>query len=293
MKLNLKNDLVVLDLETTGLSKTKSYIIQIALLKLFADGRPDEMKKRYINPECDIPAEITEITGITNETVKEAMPFRNYAKGILTYLEGCDILTFNGNRFDIPILMEHLERCGLKLDVTKRRFIDAKRIYHRFEPRDLKAGYKFYTGEDMTGAHDAGNDCMATAKILECMIDRYEGVDCVDKHDVIIKEPIKNDMDALYEFTKDFDEIDFDGQVKYNKDGIPVLNFGKYQGIPVAKALTADKSYYQWIMGPKGDFIQDTRRVIESIMVEFRKTGKLTSIPQDIIQFRQRPDPSA
>ena len=80
MKLNLTKDLVVLDLETTGLSITKDKIIQIALYKLYANGGSGELKKRYINPECPIPAEVTEITGITDDMVKNEKPFRTYAK---------------------------------------------------------------------------------------------------------------------------------------------------------------------------------------------------------------------
>ncbi len=270
MKLNLKNDIVVLDLETTGLSVTKCKIIQIALLKIFADGRPNELKTKYINPECPIPAEVTEITGITNEMVMNEKPFKTYAKGVLSFVGDADIVTFNGNRFDIPIFMEHMYAAGLELDMTNRKAIDVKRIFHRMERRDLKAAYKFYTGKDMEGAHDAGNDCMATAAVLESMLDKYENVDFVDKHDEIIKAPIKNDMQALHEFTKDFDEIDFMGTMKYDKNGVPVFNFGKYQGMPVATSLIGDLKYYDWIMN-KGDFTRDTRKIINDIVKKHKE----------------------
>jgi len=261
MKLKLEKDLVVLDLETTGLSITKSKIIQIALYKLYKDGREPELKKRYINPGCPIPPEVVEITGITDDIVKNEKPFGTYAKGIMLFIGDADITTFNGNRFDIPMLMEHFSAEGLDFDMTDRRCIDVKRIFHMMERRDLKAAYEFYCGKPMDGAHDAGNDCIATIEVLEAMLDKYENKDYVDKHDVIVKTPIKNDVQALHEFTKDFDAIDFMGTMKYDKKGVPVFNFGKYQNQPVLQTLEEDKSYYDWIMS-KGDFTRETRKII-------------------------------
>jgi DNA polymerase-3 subunit epsilon len=276
MKLNLTKNLIVLDLETTGLSITKDKIIQIALYKIFADGRPSELKKRYINPGCPIPAEVIEITGITDDMVKNEKPFRAYAKGISEFIGDADLATFNGNRFDIPLLMEHFYLAGLEFDMSNRRCIDVKRIFHQMERRDLKAAYKFYTGKDMDGAHDAGNDCLATAEVLENMLDRYKGVDYIDKHDVIIPEPVKNDMQALHEFTKDFDAIDFMGTMKYNKEGIPVFNFGKYQNQPVVKVVMEDQKYYDWIMS-KGEFTRETRKILSDMVTKHQHDMKLIS----------------
>jgi len=274
MKLNLKKDLIVLDLETTGLSITKDKIIQIALYKLYKDGREPELKKRYINPERPIPAEVVEITGITDEMVKEEKPFSAYAKGIMQFIGDSDIVTFNGNRFDIPMLMEHFSSCNIDFDMTDRRCVDVKRIFHMMERRDLKAAYKFYAGKDMEGAHDAGNDCIATIEVLENMIEKYNNIDYVDKHDVVVSAPIKNDIQALHDFTKDFDSIDFMGTMKYNKEGVPVFNFGKYQNQPVLKTLLEDKSYYDWIMS-KGDFTRETRKIIYEMVNGDKNKSKI------------------
>ena len=55
MKLKLEKDLIVFDCESTGLSVVKDRIIQLAITKYFADGRPPIERVRYINPEIPIP----------------------------------------------------------------------------------------------------------------------------------------------------------------------------------------------------------------------------------------------
>lgn len=277
MKLNLKKDLIIFDLESTGLSVRKDKIVQIAMLKIFADGRPNELKTKYINPERPIPIEATEVHGITNEMVANEQPFKKYAQGILAYIGDSDIGTFNGNHFDIPMLMEHFEDAGLQLDMSHRAVVDVKRIYHQMERRDLKAAYIFYTGKKMDGAHDAGNDCLATFEVLEAMLDKYKDVDCIDKHDIIIEKPVKNDIEQLDLFTRDFNSIDFQGKFKYDKSNIPVFGFGKYQGQPVLTTLKTDQGYYKWMLDTyKSDFTRDSLRVLNDIM-----SGKINSTTKE------------
>jgi DNA polymerase-3 subunit epsilon len=268
MKLNLEKDLIVFDIESTGLSVKNDRILQLAIIKLHADGRPPIERKRLINPTIPISKEASAVHGITDEMVRNEPTFAQLAKNLFGLIGECDFCTFNGNRFDIPMLMEEFSRCGIELDMTERKCIDVKRIFHRMERRDLKAAYEFYCGKKLEGAHDAMNDVRATLGVLECMLDRYDGKDCIDKDDVVIPQPIKNDMVALSDFTKDFDNVDFAGTVKMNKDGIAVFGFGKYQGQSLTECLSNDRKYYDWIM-TKGEFTTETRKVIEGLMKEF------------------------
>ena len=66
MKVKLKKDLFVFDVETTGLSVSKDRIIQLAAIKYFSDGSEPVERVRYINPGIPIPKEVTDLTGITN-----------------------------------------------------------------------------------------------------------------------------------------------------------------------------------------------------------------------------------
>ena len=269
MKLNLAKDAVVLDLETTGLSPSKDKIIQIAILKIYADGKPSEMKKRYVNPGRAIPEKITDITGITNEMVKNEPTFDKIAKGLVSFIGNADFITFNGNRFDIPFLLEELSRCNIELDMSDRRCVDVKRIYHRMEPRDLRAAHRKFVGREIENAHDAGADVQATLDVLESMLDIYNGTNCINSDDSIIQSPVVNDIDALHEFTKNFGELDYSGWIVEKENGLIVFGKGKYQDQEITKILSQDKSYYEWIM-LKGDFTKDTKRKIELLMSTYR-----------------------
>ena len=78
MKLNLTKPLIVFDLETTGLDMVKDRIIQISYIKVNPDGT-EVRKNQFINPEKPIPEEVVELTGISNEDVKEAPTFKQLA----------------------------------------------------------------------------------------------------------------------------------------------------------------------------------------------------------------------
>ena len=63
------DEFVVFDLETTGLSNTSCKIIEIGAVKI-AGGKVLEKYDVFVDPECDIPPEITELTSITNDMVR-------------------------------------------------------------------------------------------------------------------------------------------------------------------------------------------------------------------------------
>jgi len=274
MKLNLAKDAIVLDLETTGLSPAKDKIIQIAILKIFADpNKEPERKVRYVNPGRPIPKKVTDITGITDEMVKNQPTFDKLAKGIVSFIGNADLITYNGNRFDIPFLIEELNRCNIELDMSDRKCVDVKRLFHRMEPRDLRAAHRKFTGREIENAHDAGSDVQATLNVLEAMLDEYRGVDCINPDDTTIASPIVNDMDALHEFTKNFGELDYEGWVVKNEEGKIVFGKGKYQDQELAPILIQDKGYYDWIMN-KGDFTRDTRKKIGLIISNYIEETK-------------------
>ena len=78
MKLNLKKPLIIFDLETTGLDLVKSRIIQIAYIKVFPDGK-DVHRDFFVNPGTPIPSEVSKITSITDEMVKDKPDFKSLA----------------------------------------------------------------------------------------------------------------------------------------------------------------------------------------------------------------------
>ena len=131
MKLNLQKPLVIFDLETTGLDLVKDRIIQRSYIKVYPDGR-EERGDELVNPECIIPAEVEQLTGITNDDVKDKPTFKQLAQKLSDNFTGCDFAGFNSNHFDIPLLAEEFLRAGIDFDFQKCRLIDAQTISTRW-----------------------------------------------------------------------------------------------------------------------------------------------------------------
>lgn len=259
-QLKLRKPLAVFDLETTGVNVVKDRIVEISIAKANIDGTVT-IKTRRVNPEMPIPLESSLVHGIYDEDVKDEPTFKQIAKSMAQFLEGCDLAGFNSNRFDVPILVEEFLRNEVEFDVRNRRLIDAQRIFHLMEPRNLSAAYKFYCQKDLINAHSAEVDTIATLEVLNSQIQHYEGVKIKNADGQEI-EPIKNDMDVLHELTAS-KLVDFAQRMTYNKDGIEVINFGKHAGKPVIQVLKDEPSYYDWMM--KGDFPMDTKRKLTEI----------------------------
>jgi DNA polymerase III epsilon subunit-like protein len=92
------------------------------------------------------PRETTAIHHITNADVAHAPPFRQMAAAILEILADCNLGRFGVVRFDIPMLVEEFARSGFEHNPDNRSIVDAQRIYHKKEPRDLSAALTFYCG---------------------------------------------------------------------------------------------------------------------------------------------------
>ena len=268
MKLNLQKPLVIFDLETTGLDLVKDRVIQLSYIKVYPDGR-EVRGNELINPEKNIEPIITELTGISNDDVKDKPTFKQLATKLNEVFSGADIAGFNSNHFDVPLLAEEFLRAGIDFDFSKCRLIDAQTIFHKMERRNLAAAYKFYCGrrmEDDFEAHRADQDTEATYRVLQGELDMYTeerqrelGEDPTDR-------VLQNDMQFLADFSKTNDNVDFAGRIVWaDVNGVrtEVFNFGKHKGIPVSEVLRIDPGYYSWIMG--GDFTYNTKQVLTRI----------------------------
>ncbi len=249
MELKLKNPLIFFDLETTGIDTSKDRIVEISLMKVHPDGS-QEVKTRRLDPEMHIPESATAVHGITDDDVRDCPRFREVAKSLAAWIEGCDLAGYNSNKFDIPILAEEFLRAGVDVDLKKRKAIDVQNIFHKMEQRTLVAAYKFYCGGELEDAHSAEADTRATYEVLKGQLDKYAG-------------EIENDVDFLAEFSTREAVADYAGRVVYNEQGIEIFSFGKHKGRPVAEVFAEEPSYYTWMMN--GDFPEYTKKVITEI----------------------------
>lgn len=275
--------LVVFDLETTGLDIITDRIIQLSYIKVTPDGT-EVRGNHLINPERAIPAFVTDLTGISDETVADQPTFKEMAPQLAESFKGCDFAGFNSNRFDVPILAEEFLRAGVDFDFTKCRLIDAQTIFHKMERRNLAAAYKFYCGRKMDEdfeAHRADQDTEATYRVLLGELEMYSEANQDDPERVL-----PNDVSELAAFSKQNDNVDFAGRMIWapivDKDGTPlsnadgtpqlqeVFNFGKYKDMPVSEVLHKDPGYYSWMLG--AEFPNNTKQVLTRIRLrEFNK----------------------
>ena len=111
--------------------------------------------------------------GISDADVADSPLLEDLAGEIVQQVEGCDLCGFNVLRFDLPFLSEDLFRAGITWDTANLRVVDAMRIYHHFERRDLSAASRFYLEREHAGAHDALADVEVTLDVLLAQLERY------------------------------------------------------------------------------------------------------------------------
>ncbi len=254
MQLNLKNPLVFFDIESTGLNVATDRIVEICAVKVMPNG-DQEIKTRRINPTIPISPEAQAVHGISNEDVKDCPTFREIAKSLAKWMEGCDFAGYNSIKFDIPLLAEEFLRAGIDFDFRKRNLVDVQNIFHKMEQRTLSAAYKFYCQKNLENAHSAEADTLATYEILKSQLDRYP-------------DDLQNDVKMLAEFSTRTKLVDYAGRIAYNDKDVPVFNFGKHKGKPVEEVFRTEPSYYAWMMN--GDFTLDTKKVITDLKLKMR-----------------------
>lgn len=239
--MKLIKPIVFFDLETTGTNTTADRIVSIATIKIFPDGTR-EKKKKLINPGMPIPAGATAVHGITNDDVKDAPYFKQFAQSLLNYIAGCDLGGFNSDKFDIPLLGEELKRSGFDFPTEQIARVDVLSLYRVLFPNTLTEIYKRLFGFEFDGAHDAEADVIATIEILEKLIE--------DKPEITPAE--------IDEFCQGENKrVDFYGAL-YEKDGVTYFAFGKNKD----KDVRSDKGYNHWFLG--ADFPKETKEKLKA-----------------------------
>lgn len=265
MKLNLERPLIFFDLETTGLNVGKDKIVEISLIKVMPSG--EEIRRtELINPGMHIPEESSAIHGIYDKDVQDKPTFDQMADDLLAFIGDADLAGFNSNKFDVPLLVEEFLRCGRFLDLRNRHLVDVQNIFHRMEPRNLIAAYKFYCGGNLEDAHQASADTAATYEVFKAQLERYEDVEYTDPLTKSTYKPIVGNIKALSDFTRNTRNVDMAGHIVWNDKDQAVFNFGKHKSIPVKAVFMKEPAYYDWMM--KADFPLYTKEIITQIFKE-------------------------
>ena len=242
--------LVFFDLETTHLDVNIAKIVEIALVKLFPDGKTESFLTR-INPEIPIPRDATRIHGITNFDVMDKPNFKEVAADVYSFIKDCDLSGYNLINYDLPILIYEFKRAGIEFSKENFFILDVMTIFKIKERRNLAAAYRFYCQKDLEGAHSALKDTQATLEIFQAQMKRYPD--------------LPNSVAELHQVCNQRDERFVDSDKKFvwqNEEAC--FTFGKYKGSPLKKVAENDAEYLTWML--ESDFSPEVLCIIRTAL---------------------------
>ncbi len=259
MNIQLEKPLCVFDLETTGLNISKDRIVQIAILKIHPSGKKEELNL-LINPEMNISESNSAIHGVTNEMVKDAPSFKQAGNEIIKFIGDSDLAGYNSNKFDVPVLAEEFLRVDIDFDLSTKDCVDIQNIFHKMEQRTLVAAYKFYCSKELTNAHDAMADTVATWEVFEKQLEQYDN--------------LKPNIDFLADFSRNsiHKNIDFAGRLAINENNEAIYNFGKHKGKTIKEISVSEPGYYGWML--EADFPRYTKKILLQEMEKIKAETK-------------------
>ena len=161
------NSYIVIDLETSGLSKYKNEIIEIAMLKI-KDGKKVDRFESLVKPSEPITAKIEKLTGITNDMLSSAPSFESIADKVLSFI-GDETLVAHNAKFDIGFLSEALEPKKVKLKCVDTLIV-ARKALPELENHKLQTLISHY-GIAETQSHRAMDDVECTQEIFVRLCD--------------------------------------------------------------------------------------------------------------------------
>lgn len=271
MELKLERPILFFDIESTGLNIASDAIIELSFVKIFP-GSEERKKTWRVRPwdytnNCQkrITPSAQAVHRISDDELVNCQKFSEIADEVLEWLKGSDLAGFNSTKFDLPMLAEELERVrkytGKDIDVNLHdmKMVDVQNIYHVMEPRNLKAAYKFYCGQELENAHAAEADTIATYEVLKSQLDKYP-------------ETLKNDVDFLSNFSERQKSVDYAGRLAFNDRKEAVVNFGKHKGKTAREVFQTEPSYFNWI--ENGEFTLDTKRQFAILRQQFEAEKK-------------------
>lgn len=178
--IDLLSDYIIFDIETTWLDSSYDEVIEIGAIKV-KNNKIVSKFNSLVKPKNEIDEYITELTGITNEMVKDAPTIEEILPDFMNYI-GNDILIGHNVNFDINFIYDNLYRN--KFDVLTNDFIDTMRISRKLLPElphhrliDLAKYFKI----DSTNNHRSLKDCEITMNVYENLkeiaLQKYDNVD--------------------------------------------------------------------------------------------------------------------
>lgn len=175
-----RDTLIVFDLETTGLSRVNDRIIQIAAIRYGIDKNMNLKEQciyhQYVNPGTPISDEITKLTGITNELLRDKPTEDEIFMEVQDFFEDDIVAGYNIGTFDVKFMQEYYGRQGALYSPIG--IVDCITMARNLLTKDVDVeNYKLKTVGDYYGlqfnAHSALEDARTTGKLLQIFLKEY------------------------------------------------------------------------------------------------------------------------
>ncbi len=172
--LPLNEEIVVFDIETTGLTPRTDRITEIGAVKLKA-GQIIDSFSTLINPEMEIPYNIIQLTGITNEMVADQRTIKDVMPEFINFIGDCPLVAHNA-MFDWGFIRSKAFELGSDLKNTVLDTLQLSRtLLTTLKKHKLNIVCE-HLGIKLENHHRAVNDAEATAqmflKFTEMLSDR-------------------------------------------------------------------------------------------------------------------------
>jgi DNA polymerase III alpha subunit (gram-positive type) len=167
---------LILDTETTGLidNLVKRNERQPEIMEIYmclADLRDGTIKSEYeslVKPTKGVPKAITDITGISNETVKDAPPFGFVADRVQAMIEAAPVVIAHNATFDHDMIDIEFSRLNKQIKWPKLICTTEQTIFLTGQRMTMSALHTHLFGEPFEGAHRAKQDVEA---LLRCCVE--------------------------------------------------------------------------------------------------------------------------
>lgn len=218
---------IVLDCETTGLGEFDR-IVELCVV-YFDDSFPPWVRR--FDPGEHVPAEATEIHGISTQDLAGCDTFAAHAGTIKAMIESAEAVVGYNPSFDRGMIDGEVRRLPGERPIVWPILVDAKRLWDVYEPRekrDLTNAYRRFVSRDgFQGAHGALADSRATAAVLRAQMLEFGLVGTpwgeMDPERKLWWGPTSHVLSV---------------------DGHLVVNFGKSRGVRV---VDVDVGYFRWV----------------------------------------------
>ena len=165
----LQDSFVVFDIETTGFSPVKNKIIEIGAVKV-EQGEITGRFSQFVNPQTPIPFEIFQLTGISDEMVKDAPVIEAVLPEFLEFCKGCKLVAHNAS-FDMSFIIENCRRLGYATDFVYLDTLPLARVLFPTHAKHTLDAVAKILKVSLENHHRAVDDAECTAHIFMKMID--------------------------------------------------------------------------------------------------------------------------